>query len=49
MCLLWFLKCFLLFGPFVRIHVAIDYMVILCCFVGYLLIDVLRLCCSQRI
>jgi hypothetical protein len=35
------LICLLLFGPFVHIHVAIDYMVILCCVVRYLLIGVL--------
>jgi hypothetical protein len=29
MCLLWFLICFLLFGPFVRIRVAIGCMVVL--------------------
>jgi hypothetical protein len=36
--------CFLLFGPFVRIRVAIGCMEFLCCFVGYLLIGVLGLC-----
>jgi hypothetical protein len=31
MCFLWFLKCFVPFGPFVHIHIAIGYVVILFC------------------
>jgi hypothetical protein len=49
MYLLWFLICFLLFGPFVHICIAIGCMVVLCCFVRYLLIGVLVLYCSHKI
>jgi hypothetical protein len=49
MCLLLNLICFVPFGPFVHICVAIGDLVVLCCFLGLLLVDVYSLSLFQRI
>jgi hypothetical protein len=48
-CLLLFLICFISFDPFLRRLVAIDFVVILCCFVICLLVVVFDLYLFLRI
>jgi hypothetical protein len=48
MCLLLFLICFVLFDPFPRILIATGFVVILCCFVIYVLDVEFGLCLFLR-